>query len=67
MYGSEVASKAVNIALQIYGAMGYSRDFVVELMYRDAKIAEIYEGTNEIQRIVIAENLFRDFGVRIRP
>lgn len=67
MYGSEIASKAVNIALQIYGAMGYTRDFVVELMYRDAKIAEIYEGTNEIQRIVIAESLFRELGVRIRP
>jgi len=67
LLGSEVASKAVNVALQIYGAMGYSRDFPIELMYRDARITEIYEGTNEVQRIVIAVNLFRKLGIRIRP
>ncbi len=67
LLGSEVASKAVNVALQIYGAMGYSRDFPVELMYRDARITEIYEGTNEVQRIVIAVNLFRKLGIRVRP
>ena len=67
LLGSEVASRAINVALQIYGAMGYSRDFPIELMFRDARIAEIYEGTNEIQRIVIAVNLFRELGIRIRP
>ena len=67
LLGSEVASRAINVALQIYGAMGYSRDFPIELMFRDARIAEIYEGTNEVQRIVIAINLFRKLGIRIRP
>jgi len=46
--------------------LGYTRDFPIERAFRDARIAEIFEGTNEIQRIVIATNIFRDYGVRIR-
>jgi alkylation response protein AidB-like acyl-CoA dehydrogenase len=53
--------------VQIHGGMGYMRDYPVERMYRDARIGEIFEGTNEIQRIVIATNLFRERGIRIRP
>ena len=49
------------------GALGYSRDFWVERAWRDARIAEIFEGTNEIQRIVIAEQMLRPYGVRVRP
>jgi alkylation response protein AidB-like acyl-CoA dehydrogenase len=49
------------------GALGYSRDVHIERGFRDARIAEIFEGTNEIQRILIAEQLFREVGVRIRP
>jgi len=67
LYGSEVASRCINRALQIMGGMGYSRDYWVERGFRDARIAEIFEGTNEIQRIVIASNLFRPEGVRIVP
>jgi alkylation response protein AidB-like acyl-CoA dehydrogenase len=67
MYGSEVASRAIDAALQIHGALGYTRDFPIELAFRDARIAEIFEGTNEIQRIVIASDIFREHGVRIRP
>ena len=67
MYGSEVASRAIDVALQIHGGLGYSRDFPIERNFRDARIAEIFEGTNEIQRIVIASNIFRQHGVRIRP
>lgn len=67
LYGSEVASRAINRALQVYGGWGYSRDFVLERMWRDARIAEIFEGTNEIQRIVIAEQVMRPYGVRVRP
>jgi alkylation response protein AidB-like acyl-CoA dehydrogenase len=66
MYGSEVASRAIDVALQIHGGLGYTRDFPIERAFRDARIAEIFEGTNEIQRIVIATNIFRDHGVRIR-
>ncbi len=67
LYGSEVASRAINKALQIHGALGYSRHHPVERAWRDARIAEIFEGTNEIQRIVIASELFQELGVRIRP
>ena len=67
MYGSEVASRAIDAALQIHGGLGYTRDFPIDRAFRDARIAEIFEGTNEIQRIVIATNIFREHGVRIRP
>ena len=65
LYGSEVASRAIDMALQIHGGLGYSRDYPIERAFRDARIAEIFEGTNEIQRIVIASRLFREHGVRI--
>jgi alkylation response protein AidB-like acyl-CoA dehydrogenase len=65
LFGSEVAKRCVNRAMQIHGALGYSRDHWVERGWRDQRITEIYEGTNEIQRIVIAANLFRPYGLRI--
>ncbi|MBM4467208.1 MAG: acyl-CoA dehydrogenase, partial [Chloroflexi bacterium] len=52
LYGSEVAHRCVDRALQIHGALGYSRDFWVERAFRDQRITEIFEGTSEIQRIV---------------
>ncbi len=67
MYGSEVASRAIDMALQIHGGLGLTRDYPIERGFRDARIAEIFEGTNEIQRIVIASRIFREHGVRIRP
>ncbi len=65
LFGSEVAHRCIDRALQIHGALGYSRDYHIELGWRDQRITEIYEGTNEIQRLVIAANLFRPHGVRI--
>lgn len=65
LFGSETAGRCVNKAMQIHGALGYSRDYEIERGWRDQRIAEIYEGTNEIQRIVIAANLFRPYGLRI--
>jgi alkylation response protein AidB-like acyl-CoA dehydrogenase len=67
LMGSEVASRCIDRALQIHGALGLSRDFHLERGWRDARIAEIFEGTNEIQRIVIASELLQEVGVRIRP
>ncbi|MBC7228528.1 MAG: acyl-CoA dehydrogenase family protein [Thermoflexales bacterium] len=67
LYGSEVLSRAVDMAIQIHGGLGITRDFPLERAFRDARINEIFEGTNEVQRIVIASNIFREFGVRIRP
>jgi alkylation response protein AidB-like acyl-CoA dehydrogenase len=67
LLGSEIASRCVDRATQVMGALGYSRDVHIERGFRDARIAEIFEGTNEIQRILIAEQLFREVGVKIRP
>ncbi len=57
---SEVAVKLSDQAVQIHGGYGYIKDFPVERFFRDAKITEIYEGTSEIQRIVIARQLLKD-------
>jgi butyryl-CoA dehydrogenase len=59
LYASEMAARVCHKAIQIHGGYGYSTEFPVERHYRDARITEIYEGTSEIQRIVIAANLLR--------
>jgi butyryl-CoA dehydrogenase len=59
MYASDVAMKVTTEAVQIFGGYGYTREFPVERMMRDAKITQIYEGTNEIQRVVISSMLLR--------
>jgi alkylation response protein AidB-like acyl-CoA dehydrogenase len=56
---AEVANFCTNKALQIHGGYGYTKDFAVERHYRDAKITEIYEGTSEIQRLVISSYLLK--------
>ncbi len=55
-YGSDVAMKVTTDAVQMFGGYGYSREYPVEKLMRDAKIFQIFEGSNEIQRIVIANN-----------
>ena len=57
LFASELASRAAGHAIQIHGGYGYIRDFGVERLYRDAKATELYEGTSEIQRLVIARQL----------
>lgn len=57
---SEAAMFCANKAIQIHGGYGYTEDFRVERYYRDAKICELYEGTSEIQRLVIARSLLAD-------
>lgn len=59
LFASEMANRAAHEAVQVYGGWGYCTDFGVERYYRDAKITEIYEGTSEIQRLVIARQLLR--------
>ncbi len=59
MYASKTARKAAIEAVQVYGGYGYTEDYPVERFFRDAKVTEIYEGTNEIQHKVIAKNLLR--------
>jgi len=57
LYASETAMWVTTKAVQIFGGNGYSKEYPVERYFRDAKITEIYEGTSEIQRLVIARNL----------
>ena len=59
LYASETANRLAKSAIQIHGGNGYVTEFPVERFYRDAKITEIYEGTSEIQRLVIAADLLR--------
>src|SRR5699024_11165028 len=59
MFASQTAREAAIEAVQVYGGYGYTEDYPVERLFRDSKVTEIYEGTNEIQRIVIGEQLLR--------
>jgi butyryl-CoA dehydrogenase len=59
LYASEMATRVAHKAIQIHGGYGYTTEYGVERHYRDARITEIYEGTSEIQRIVIANGLLR--------
>ncbi len=59
LFASEAAQRAVSKAVQIHGGYGYTDDFPVERYFRDARVQTIYEGTSEIQRLVIARDLLR--------
>src|SRR6201987_492629 len=59
LFASEMATRVAHKAIQIHGGNGYSREFPVERAYRDARITEIYEGTSEIQRLVISSWVLR--------
>ena len=60
LFASETAMWVTTQAVQIFGGYGYMRDYPVERLFRDAKVTEIYEGTSEVQRIVIARDLLGD-------
>src|SRR5262245_30763863 len=60
LYCSDVAMEVATEAVQILGGYGYIKEYPVERMMRDAKITQIYEGTNEIQRLVIAREMLRE-------
>ncbi|HWN82152.1 MAG TPA: acyl-CoA dehydrogenase [Candidatus Udaeobacter sp.] len=59
LYASEVAVRCADRAVQVHGGYGYIQDFPVERLYRDAKITQLYEGTSQVQRMVIASNLLK--------
>jgi acyl-CoA dehydrogenase len=59
VYASEMAGRVVDRVLQIHGGMGYMKESPVERAYRDARILRIYEGTSEVQRMIIAEELLK--------
>ncbi|MBB3038245.1 hypothetical protein FHU29_002694 [Hoyosella altamirensis] len=58
-FASDIAMEVTTDAVQLFGGAGYPRDFPVERMMRDAKITQIYEGTNQIQRMVMARALLK--------
>ncbi|MBZ4659919.1 MAG: acyl-CoA dehydrogenase [Desulfacinum sp.] len=62
VFASDVAMEVTTEAVQILGGYGYMRDYPVEKMFRDAKILQIYEGTNEIQRNIIGQELNKEYG-----
>ncbi|MHB8487269.1 MAG: acyl-CoA dehydrogenase [Candidatus Acidiferrales bacterium] len=61
LFASEMSTRVAHKAMQIHGGNGYSREYPVERAYRDARITEIYEGTSEIQRLVIAAWVLRSY------
>jgi butyryl-CoA dehydrogenase len=65
LYAAEMAQRVTTKALQIHGGYGYTKEYPVERNFRDARITEIYEGTSEIHRLIIAREIFRDAGLTI--
>ncbi len=64
LFASTTAVEVTREAIQIHGGYGYTRDYHVERMHRDAKVTEIYEGTSEIQHIVIAREIMKEYGYK---
>ena len=60
LFASEMVNRVTGQAIQLHGGYGYTRDYPVERYYRDARVFTIYEGTSEIQRMVIANHIFMD-------
>jgi alkylation response protein AidB-like acyl-CoA dehydrogenase len=60
LFASEMAERVCRDAIQIHGGYGYSREYPVERMYRDARLMTIGEGTSEVQRLVIARHILQD-------
>ncbi|MBN1886067.1 MAG: acyl-CoA dehydrogenase [Candidatus Krumholzibacteriota bacterium] len=61
LFASTAANRIVYDAVQIHGGVGYTREFLVERLFRDARVLEIYEGTSEIQRLVISRNVLEEY------
>ena len=60
LFASEAANKIASLALQIHGGYGYSKEYIVEQLFRDARAFSIYEGTSEIQRLIISRHLLKE-------
>jgi butyryl-CoA dehydrogenase len=60
LFASEMSHRVCHKSLQIHGGYGYMKDYKIERLYRDQRITEIYEGTSEIQRVVIARALLAE-------
>ena len=66
LYCTDMASQVIDEAIQIHGGMGFSRELPLERMYRDARVTRIFEGTNEIQKHVIASELLKQVGHKVK-
>jgi hypothetical protein len=60
LFASETCGRIVDRMVQLHGGYGYSRDYPIERLYRDARVTRIYEGTSEVQRLVIAREVLRE-------
>jgi alkylation response protein AidB-like acyl-CoA dehydrogenase len=60
LIATDAAMRVTTDAVQVLGGAGYTKDFPVERYLREAKVTQIFEGTNQVQRLVIARNLLRD-------
>jgi alkylation response protein AidB-like acyl-CoA dehydrogenase len=60
LFASEMVNRVTAKAVQLHGGYGFIREYPVERFYRDARVFTIYEGTSEIQRVVISDNIFKD-------
>jgi acyl-CoA dehydrogenase len=61
-YATEMVGRVADRAVQVHGGSGYIADFGIERFYRDVRLFRLYEGTSQIQQIVIARNMLRDAG-----
>ena len=61
LYAAEAAGRVADLALQIHGGYGYVKEYPVERYYRDVRVTRIYEGTSEIQRLVIARKILEEY------
>ena len=59
-YGAETYCRVTDRAVQLFGGLGYCKDLPIERFYRDVRLLRIYEGTSQIQQLVIARNMLRD-------
>ena len=62
LFASEMCGRVADRAVQIHGGAGYVSDYAIERFYRDVRLFRIYEGTSQIQQLVIARNMIRDHG-----
>jgi len=61
-YCSEAGMRCADLAVQVHGGVGFVSEYPVQRLFRDARVTKIYEGTNEIQKLIIARELLKKFG-----
>jgi len=61
LFASRTANSIVYDALQMHGGVGYTEEFLIERLFRDARVTELYEGTSEIQRLVISKAVIEEY------